>query len=461
MNQEISSEILAWSTQQWGSAQLGDRRRTKRAVTLGAQFAAQPAASIPTQTGSWAATKAAYLLLNEEDVTHAALSQGHWETTRQGARLSSGVVLFIQDGTELDYTQHPKTSGLGRLNETHRQGFLLHSCLAVQLANHELGLAAQKVWTRAERVHCRSEDKRARSLRDNEADVWAETLSAIGPAPAGASGVRWVSVGDRASDIYGYLRQAQALGWEVVARACQDRVIQTLSGERQHLMQWARSLPAGATKTVTLRGRDGKPKRTVELQVAWGECDIQPPHEGKERFGPPLRVSVVRCWEAAPAVGTEGLEWVLLTSLVVREAATALLIIEWYEHRWLIEEYHKCLKTGCAIEQRQLTSAQSLQACLGFLALIAVRLLQLRETSRQTPAQPAHYTVEASLIETVQRYFRLPPAALTVREFWRLVARLGGFLGRKSDGDPGWQTLWRGWLRLQDLAWRSTDEKCG
>jgi hypothetical protein len=456
MNQETKSEIIEWSAQQWGSAKLGDQRRTRRAVKLGAQMAAQPAESLPTQTGAWGETKAAYLLLNENDVTHAALSRGHWDATRNQARVSTGVVLYIQDGTELDYTHHAETSGLGRLNEAHRQGFLMHSCLALSLSDQWLGLAWQKVWTRSPSVRCRTEDKRVRSLRANESDVWAETLSEIGRAPERESGVRWVSVGDRASDIYGYFRQAQELGWELVARACQDRVIQTLSGEREHLMQWARSLLAKAIKEVSLRGRDGKPKRTVELQVAWSECEARSPHEGKERFGPPLRVSVVRCWEAVPEAGQEALEWILVTSVVVRDAADALTVIEWYEHRWLIEEYHKCLKTGCAIEKRQLTTAHSLQACLGFLAIIAVRLLQLRETSRQEPETPARHTVEPSLLETVQRYFKLPSTELTLREFWRLVARLGGFLGRKSDGDPGWQTLWRGWLRLQDLAWQPT-----
>ena len=456
MSQDIDTEILEWSTQQWGAAQLGDRRRTNRAIKLGAQLATQPSASIPTQTGSWGETKAAYLLLNEEDVTHAALSQGHWDGTRHQARLSSGVVLFIQDGTELDYTHHPETSGLGRLNESHRQGFLMHSCLAIGLSEDWLGLGWQKVWTRAPTVRCRTEGKRARSLRANESDVWAETLSEIGRAPERGSGVLWVSVGDRASDIYGYFRQSQELGWELVARAVQDRVIHSLSGERQHLMKWSRQLSGAVTKEVTLRGRDGKPKRRVNLQVAWGQCDIQSPHEGKERFGPPLRLSVVRCWEVDPPAGQQALEWVLITSLPVHSADQALMIIEWYEHRWLIEEYHKCLKTGCVIEQRQLTTAQALQSCIGFLAIIAVRLLQLRETSRQEPETPARHTVEPSLLETVQRYFKLPPTDLTLREFWRLVARLGGFLGRKSDGDPGWQTLWRGWLKLQDLAWQPT-----
>ncbi|MBK9313804.1 MAG: transposase [Acidobacteria bacterium] len=176
MSQDINGEILEWSTQQWGSAQLGDRRRTNRAVKLGAQLAAQPSSSIPNQTGSWGETKAAYLLLNEEDVTHgAALSQGHWDATRHRARLSSGVVLFIQDGTELDYTHHPETRGLGRLNESHRQGFLVQ-LFGDRFVGGLVGVGG-KVWTRAPTVRCRTEGKRARSLRANESDVWAETLS--------------------------------------------------------------------------------------------------------------------------------------------------------------------------------------------------------------------------------------------------------------------------------------------
>ena len=137
-------------------------------------------------------------------------------------------------------------------------------------------------------------------------------------------------------------------------------------------------------------------------------------------------------------------------------AADALQVIRYYEKRWLIEEYHKCLKTGCALETRQLETAGGLEALLGFLAIIAVRLLQLREASRQHPEAPARHYVAPELMTTVQRYLKLPPGDLTLRQFWRAVARLGGFLARKSDGDPGWQTLWRGWLKLQDLAWQPT-----
>lgn len=120
-----------------------------------------------------------------------------------------------------------------------------------------------------------------------------------------------------------------------------------------------------------------------------------------------------------------------------------------------MEEYHKALKTGCAMEQRQLRSAQGLRALLGFLAIVAVRLLQLRMIARAAPDTPASQVVGPALVETASQLGGGSTATMTTGQFWRTVAglRLGGFLGRKGDGEPGWQTLWRGWRRLQDLCW--------
>jgi hypothetical protein len=455
MIQELTQDVNEWAAQQWGAAQLGDKRRTARAITVGAQLTANPAAQLPEQTGSWKDTKAAYRLLNEADVTHKELGTPHWEATRQRARLCDGVVLFIQDGTEADYSHHPQVIGLGRLNKVQRHGMQIHTCLAVSLGTGELGIAAQRVWQRPPKP-AGQESTYAMSLRATEYDVWAELLQEIGPAPERGSGVSWISVGDRASDIYGYFRTAQALGWAVVARAARDRIIYTLTGARTYLLQWARGLPSQATTTVEVRGRDGTPTRTAQLQVAWSACDIPAPARGKERGGQRLRVSIVRAWEADPPAGVAALEWVLVTSLPVNSAADALQVIAYYARRWLIEEYHKCLKTGCALEARQLETAAGLEALLGFLAIVALRLLQLREASRQQPAAAARHYVATKLLTTVQSYLKLPPGELSLREFWRAVARLGGFLARKRDGDPGWQTLWRGWLKLQDLAWQPT-----
>jgi hypothetical protein len=202
----------------------------------------------------------------------------------------------------------------------------------------------------------------------------------------------------------------------------------------------------------------------VRLQVAWSAVDLCPPRNGPERRQAPVSGWCVRCWEAGRR--KNALEWILFTTVPVTDAATALERIEWYRLRWVVEEYHKALKTGCALEQRQLQSAQGLRALLGLLAIVAVRLLQLRTLARTAPDTPASQVVEPELLETVIRLRGGSANQMTAEQFWRAVAGLGGFLGRKGDGNPGWQTLWRGWQRLQDLCWRPRDgpvpgNKCG
>jgi hypothetical protein len=448
-------EAEQWAEQQWGQAQLGDARRTTRAVRLGRALAAQPAESLPLQTGSWGQLKAAYRLLNEPDVTHQRLSQSHWQATRDGASApAQGAMLFVQDTSELDFTSHRQTQGLGLIGNGLGRGFLLHSCLTLRphCINAQVqGLAAQFVWTRHE-VKKGSESRHQRRHRRTEFDLWAETLEAIGAAPPPESGTVWVSVGDRASDVFSYFRRATALGWHCLARVSQNRVIETAQGERARLMDWARRLPRRTAKTLSLRGRGGEPQREVKLAVGWGQLVLQPPQLGPERKSRPVRAWCIRCWEESATA--ERLEWILLTTLEVRDEASALERVGWYSSRWVIEEYHKCLKSGCRMEARQLESAQGLMALLGFLSLVAVRLLQLRSLARTAPETEAREVVAAPMVEIVAARVGLNEP-MTVRQFWHGVARLGGFLGRKSDGEPGWQTLWRGWQRLQDMCWGS------
>lgn len=447
-----------WAAQQWQQANLGDARRNARAIRLGAALAAEPEASLPAQTNCWSELKAAYRLLNEPDITHRALSEPHWQATRTQAALSGpSVVLFIQDTSELDFTHHAQTQGLGHIGDTNGRGFLLHSTLAVcPTGDHPeiLGLAAQQVWTR-QHVHKGKETRTQRRARRSECDVWAETIEAIGAPPAAETAPTWVSVGDRGSDVFSYLRRARVQGWHCLVRLCQDRNIQTPTGEPAKLKSWARSLIPQARKQIQLRGRDGLPKRRIDLQVAWEELRICAPRLGPERQEAPIDGWCLRCWENpehTPA-GAKSLEWILLSTLPVTTAESALEQLDWYACRWVIEEYHKCLKTGCAIEQRQLKTAQGLLAVLGFLAIVAVRLLQLRALSRSAPEQPAATVVPPLLLKVLVARLDLPTPELSLRQFWRAVAHLGGFIGRKSDGDPGWQTLWRGWRRLQDLCW--------
>jgi Transposase DDE domain len=222
-----------------------------------------------------------------------------------------------------------------------------------------LGLAAQQVWTRHE-VKKGTETRAARAKRRKESEVWAEVVETIGPAPA--SDQRWISIGDRASDLFCLARRARAQGWHCLWRVGQNRVVLTGSGRETKLLNWARRLPRQTETSLTLRGRDGQPGRTVRLQVAWSAVTLCPPRHGPERRQEPLAGWCVRCWEAGKR--KNALEWVLFTTVPVTDAASALERIEWYRLRWVVEEYHKALKTGCAMEQQQLQSAQGLLALL-------------------------------------------------------------------------------------------------
>jgi hypothetical protein len=266
------SDPTRWAEQQWSTAALGDARRTRRAVQLGAALAACPEENLPQQTGSWGGLKSAYRLLHEPDVTHAALSEPHWQATRQQAARAD-TVLFVQDTSELDFTAHRQTRGLGWIGNTGGCGFFLHSCLAVRptAVPEILGLAAQQVWTRHE-VKKGTETRAARAKRRKESDVWAEVVEAIGPA---APEQCWVSVSDRASDVFSFVRRARAQGWHCLWRVGQNRVVLAGSGRKTKLLlDWARRLPAQTETTIDLRGRAAQPPRTVRLQVAWSEGDL-------------------------------------------------------------------------------------------------------------------------------------------------------------------------------------------
>jgi Transposase DNA-binding/Transposase DDE domain len=457
----FSTNPVQWAEAQWGSAELGDRRRTRRAVRLGASIAAQSAASLPKQTQSWSDLKAAYRLLNKGDVTHEQLSMPHWQATRRHAEgMPGAVVLFVQDTSELDFLTHWALRGTGHLNDIGR-GFLMHSCLAIspQIPNPEmLGLAYQTVWTR-DVFRRRTETKITRQKRRSEADIWAETVEAIGPAP---DDVTWISVGDRASDVFSYVRRTRTLGWHCLLRVNQERRIMTQARTHDYLKRHVRSLPAQATKTVTVRGREGKPNRQLILQVAWTSLTLQPPGNRPEKYELPQPGWCVRCWN-----DDEDVEWILFSTVPVEDADAALVCISWYEHRWLIEEYHKCLKTGCVIEKRQLTTSGGMLALLGFLALTAVRLLQLRGLARTDPEGRAQSAgIEPLFLRLIAARLRQDPSTVTIAAFWRGVAVPGGFIGRTGDGEPSWQTLWDGWRRLQDMEWgahwmETQLEKCG
>jgi hypothetical protein len=282
--------------------------------------------------------------------------------------------------------------------------------------------------------------------------VWARQVAQIGPPPPGAT---WVHVGDRGSDVFPFFAACRTHGAQVLVRIAPDRCITTAADEPRHLREYARALPAQATRpfAVPARPKTSKhPARTARqttLAVAWAPITVAPPfHTPKQA---PLPAWVVRTWEPdPPPAEAEPLEWLLLTTVPTPTVADAWERVDWYTRRWLAEDYHQALKTGCRLEQSQLRDGAAIARLVGLLAPVAVRLLQLRAAARSTPEQPATTVVEPRVVQVVAGLTGQEPD-LSCAQLWRLVARLGGHQGRKGDGPPGWRTVWRGWSYVQTV----------
>jgi hypothetical protein len=455
----------AWAWEQFGAANLGDVRRTKRVVKLAVQMAGNSSGSIPQQTGKTADMKAAYRLFAAGDVTHEAICRPHFEQTRAAAgRLP--LVYLIQDTAQLNFTSHPRCEGLGPIGRGDMRGLHQQNVLAVDsLTRRPLGLMYQKHPQRAQRSS--KHDRQAKHrvpLAQRESYWWVEAIDDIGPPSPGA---RWVHVGDRAEDVFGVYDACRRHEADWLIRAAYDRKIQTQS-ESKRLMDHARSLIPVVTHRLTVRDRSMRTIREAVLSVAGTTVTLQPSQREPEyRHREPIECGVVRVWEADPPQGVTPLEWILLTSLPHETGEEVLAIAEGYALRWIIEEFHKCEKTGCQVEARQLTHIDRLEPLIGLLSVLAVCLLKLKFVARDEPEQPATELFDEQTIEVMARYLKRPVAGMTVRMFWRGIGRLGGHPGRKGDGPVGWLRAWRGWQSFQlillgaSLSGTKGERKCG
>jgi hypothetical protein len=439
-------DIPQWAEAQFGSCQLGDARRTRRAVKVATQFIASPAASTPQQIEAWSDLKAAYRLFDADDVTFQSLAEPHWQRTRA---LATGVCLLISDTMETNFgmRRHVQSESLGPTGNGKGRGFLLHSSLMVQAETREvIGLAAQELFFRKPKRAKESSYHRAQRARESE--VWGRVVDLVGPP---APGVKYLHVGDRGADnleVFCHCLEQQS-GW-VIRASHLRRIIQTPDGRQMHLERWLAEQPILGTYELSVRATLREPARIAKLEVRATPVTLIVPHRktpylqklGKKE----ITEWVVEAREVNPPRNVTPVQWVLHTSEKVTTFEDAWRILEYYETRWSIEEFHKCLKTGCRLESRLYTQASNLKAVTGMLSVLAVRLLQLKSVARLQPDLPAEAIVPKRWL-TMLRALRQAPI-LTVREFFRHLAGLGGFLMRKGDGEPGWITIWRGLTKL-------------
>lgn len=433
-----------WSELEFGACVLGDRRRTRRLIRYAHQMAEKPDASTPRQTEGWSDCKAVYRLFACPEVTFEAVTAAHYQRTRN---LASGKYLVISDTTEVDYGYKSAREGLGLLTAEHRRGFFLHSALVVEAETGDvMGLGAQELWARphekkrrVHRVACRK--------RPTESDVWGRVMDRV---QAAGDGVRFVHVCDRGADNFDVFAHLHEKGDSWVIRAAQlTRKVRTADGRIVKLGELMASAPLQETYQVYVSANRNQIARWAQVEVRATSVTLLRPREGSTAFVLDRNIrevptNVVQVQEIDPPKNSRPLQWVLYCAEPVSNSPECLQVITYYERRPLVEEYHQCLKTGLQIEARQYESADRLQPVIGVICVQAVRLLQLRHVARRAPETPARKLVPPEWLDVLRLVLRNPRPLNTVRDFIRGVASLGGFLGRKSDGEPGWKTIWRG-----------------
>ena len=443
-----------WAEEEFGRAPLGEVRLERRLGTLARDFYARPLAALPQACGTRAKTKAAYRFFDHARVNLPSVLKSHYQSSARRL-VGEPVILAVRDTTRLNYSPHRATEQLGPIGSQAEGavGMLVHSTLAFNLAGTPLGLLNVQCWERDPAEFGQQHQRYELPLAAKESVRWLRSLEALEQLQPTCPHTRLVGVGDREAEIY------ELFVW---AKAKPGRPGLLVRAERQRWLPqeqgplWAQVANQAATGQLEVKvpRRGNRAARVAVLEVRFAAVEVRPPR--RKPHLPPVALWAVLAREAGAPPGTEALEWMLLSTEPVGDFEAAVEKLRWFTLRWGIEVFHRVLKSGCQIETRRLGQADRLEACLGIDLVVAWRIYHLTKLGRETPAVPATVYFEEhewqALVAFVTRQPEPPQTPPTLREAVRMVAGLGGFLGRKGDGEPGPETLWRGLQRRDDIA---------
>jgi len=449
-------EAMTWAQEQFWGVRLCDIRLERRLVEVAACIRENPRGTLPRAVSDPMALKGAYRLLSNPKVTHEKVRLPHVAATREKCR-TAGDYLIIEDTTALSFTQRGPVKGMGPLTQESSQGFLAHTSLAARIARWSaenepevtlVGVFGQESWARPVPQGTRAQRKRVKRVQKraggavSESDRWGRAMREAGRPP---TGVRWTLVADRECDIFEVMLACVKQGHDWVIRASEPRRTTSVTGDVFETAAQARVL---GRFTLKLRARPGVAARQAHVEVRAVATQILAPREFP---GPraPQATTLVEVREIDPPVDVEPLHWVLLTNWPCESFAQARRVVGVYACRWLIEEYHKALKSGTHIEDSQLSDGGRIQSLLAIHAVIAAELLQLKLLANTHPDEPiAPDLVDPEGLVILETQFGRPADGWTNASTMRAIARMGGYLGRKHDGPPGWLSIWRGWQKL-------------
>jgi Transposase DNA-binding/Transposase Tn5 dimerisation domain len=441
-----------WAVTEFSEAELGDIRRTTRLVELAHVLAQHPTATLPEACGDDAMLKAAYRFFANDAIEPQAVLLSHIEAT-YGRLATVPVVLAVQDTTEVDWTAHPATKGLGPLGHPACQGLLVHSTLAFTPERVPLGLVAQQVWARDPDDVGKRARRKQLPISQKESQKWLTSLEAVVSAHAECPQTCFVSMGDREADVYDLLAAPRPAGVELLIRASWDRCV---SAPQRYVWATVEAQPIVAQLRLQVPRRGAQPSREATLSVRFCPLTLSPPRHRQAEGLPEVVLWAVQVREVEPPAEGQPIEWLLLTTVAVDSVEDARERVQWYACRWGIEVWHRILKSGCHIEARQLATDERLERCLTLYSVIAWRVFYAIMLARAVPEISCDVLLaieEWQALYCAIHHCPIPPASPpSLGEAVRWIAQLGGFVGRRRRDQPGAETLWRGLQHLTDLT---------
>jgi hypothetical protein len=432
-----------------------DSRLRSRALILLNALVAAPGPSFSAVFGKQkTAIKAAYEFCQNRAMDLLTLLAPTFITTGGLVHDLGSTVLVLQDTTELELSSQKAMTGIGEIGNPKCRGIFLHAGLAVTTDGVPIGLLSTLTWVRDPEEHGKAALRRERPFDEKESAKWWNTIDAAERVVKHPG--RLVHVGDREGDIFDVFGRCSAMGYRALFRARIDR--QVLDAPQTRLWAEAENWRVAGQRVVDIpyrsarHGQPARAARTAVLDLHYGSVTIAQPKSGSGL----IQLSVVLARENDPADETDAIEWLLLTTDVLNTVEDAWTRVDWYRRRWLIEEFHKCLKSLCRVEKRQFKDRHPFEVNLALMMLVSVRLLFMRNIARAEPDAPAATVLSEEEEHVLRAYHdqgaRKPlPSFLTVSQAIRLVAILGGFMARKGDGEPGFESLGKGYSKLATL----------
>jgi len=467
------SYLDSWAADEFSDIDFGDKRLNERLVKLCDSFSDAPECSINQACSGWAETKAAYRFFANDKTDYKEIIRAH--RLKSSARAQAHkTILAIQDTSYMIYTNHSATKGLGDISvkegknvkQIYSKGLVSHSCLAVTTDGLPLGILDQKTFPRTLNSDEKKRKKDVTPIEEKESYRWLEMLQ---NTTSLLPDTQVVTVCDREADMYDLFRLSDALGSPVLVRANVNRSVNKKSRYAEKavskLWDFIRGKRCRGSFEVRVPAKKNQRNvcvhaaRVATVGVKYGTFSLNPPRNTlkyRTETPPNLAMQAVYAYEINPPKGEAPLEWMLLTNLPVNSLEAACEKIEWYGLRWRIETYFKILKSGLKIEACRLGDANRLATFIAVMSVVAWRLFMLTLIARTNPKTPCNTLIDDRqwkvLYLEIHKGKKLPRRTPEMGSVVRWIARLGGFLDRANDGDPGITTLWRGWKRLVDIS---------